>query len=292
MCIAILNTYGNLSFETLKNSWENNDDGAGLLYVENGVLCAFKELNSFKKFYGKYKSIRAKNTLPIVLHFRIGTHGDFSVNNLHPFLVSPKMGFVHNGIIRVPEIDKTRSDTWHFNALVLQLLKKPEKVFIENSRESTLVQGFIGTTSKLIFLNEKGEFSIFNEYLGHWDKAGNWFSNSTYKTSRYIDRGGVQVEKVSYYGNWYKGAPVSDWKKPAPASKPAPAPALEDAHTYKPAPELESIGALIGIRPEDSKFQIEINRLKKVYQVSTLLDLHECLIWGAPSHLNHEKTPF
>ena len=88
---------------------------------------------------------------------------------------------------------------------------------------------------------------------------------------------------------------MSDWKKPAPAPKPAPkpAPALEDAHTYKPAPELEAIGALIGIRPEDSKFQIEINRLKKVYQVSTLLDLQECLIWGAPtpSHLDY-GTPF
>jgi predicted glutamine amidotransferase len=292
MCIAILNTYGTLSFDALKNSWENNDDGAGLLYVENGVLCAFKELNSFKKFYGKYKSIRAKSASPIVLHFRIGTHGDFSVNNLHPFMVNPKIGFVHNGIIRVPEIEKTRSDTWHFNALVLQLLKKPENAFVENSRESALIQGFIGSSSKLIFLNEKNEFSIFNEHLGHWDKSGNWFSNSTYKTSRYIDRGGVQYEKPAYYGHWYKNAPVVQ-SKPAPVAKTTPAPALENAHTYKPAPELEAIGAMIGIRPEDSKFQIEIDRLKKMYKVRTLADLQECLIWGAPtsSHLDY-GTPF
>lgn len=248
MCIAILNTYSALSRETLSTCWENNYDGAGLLWVnESGALETFKELNSFKVFFKKYSAVRKSTRGPVVLHFRIGTHGNHAEYNLHPFLISPEIGFVHNGVFRLPEIEKKYSDTWHFNALILQTMKAPARLFKLGSNESHLINHFVGSSSKLIFLNRKGDFRIFNESAGHWDKSGNWYSNNSYKASKFYDFGGKKVAKKDagkigapgyssrpYSGNWWDEKEYSGysgysrgWNNyAAPAAKvPAPAPA-------------------------------------------------------------------
>lgn len=254
MCIAIFNKQNLLSFDTIRNSWENNNDGAGLLWIENGALQVFKEPNSMKRFYKKYKSIRAENALPILLHFRIGTHGNFADYNLHPFLVNSQIGFVHNGVIRITEIDARYSDTNHFNRLVLQTMKTPARIFKDGSNEAALVSHFCSTNSKLIFLNAAGQHRIFNESAGHWDKFGNWFSNRTYEACSYRDFGGKKVAKASTpagrtYGGYYGGGYYDNWltggkevSKPASASTPAkpagkvsPIADLIEAATGKPA---------------------------------------------------------
>jgi predicted glutamine amidotransferase len=196
MCIAILNKSSLLPFESVKNSWDNNNDGAGVLYINAaGVLTIIKESNSVKKFYTAYKAARAESKHPILLHFRIGTHGNFADYNLHPFLTTPEIGFIHNGVIHIPEIDSRYSDTWHFNSLVLQQMKNPADLFKSGSKQAALINHFCGTRSKLVFLNSKGEFRIFNEAAGHWDKLGNWFSNGTYKKSDWINAGGQWIKK-------------------------------------------------------------------------------------------------
>lgn len=206
MCIAILNKTAALPYEYVRQSWENNNDGAGLLWVgASGKMEVFKEATSLKKFWKKYKEVRAASVLPVVLHFRIGTSGNFADYNLHPFLVNDALGFVHNGIIKITEFDARFSDTYHFNQMVLQTMKRPARVMKTGTPEANLVSHFCGTGSKLVFLDSSGAFRIFNEAAGHWDKFGNWFSNSTYKVSRYIDRGGVKVEKPgagSAYGSY------------------------------------------------------------------------------------------
>jgi predicted glutamine amidotransferase len=196
MCIAILNKSSLLPFDYIRNSWDNNNDGAGVLYINAaGVLTIIKESNSVKKFYAAYKAARAESKQPILLHFRIGTHGNFADYNLHPFLTTPEIGFIHNGVIQIPEIDSRYSDTWHFNSLVLQQMKNPAALFKSGSKQAALVNHFCGTRSKLVFLNSKGEFRIFNEAAGHWDKLGNWFSNGTYKKSDWINAGGKWIKK-------------------------------------------------------------------------------------------------
>src|SRR6185369_9475158 len=101
MCIAILNkTEKELSKKTLKTCWRNNNDGAGLLYVENGELKVFKELTNFKTLFREYRRILEEiKPKYIVLHFRIATSGGINIENCHPFLVDEKLGFVHNGVI-------------------------------------------------------------------------------------------------------------------------------------------------------------------------------------------------
>jgi predicted glutamine amidotransferase len=273
MCIAIFNKSVLLSYDTIKNSFENNNDGAGLLWIENGALQVFKEATSLKRFWKKYKAIRESNALPMLLHFRIGTHGNFADYNLHPFLVNSQIGFVHNGVIRITETDARYSDTNHFNRLVLQTMKTPARIFKDGTNEAALVSHFCSTNSKLIFLNASGAFRIFNEAAGHWDKSGNWFSNNTYKACAYRDFGGTKVSKTAgaascydsadfyggnsraenarggnyYGGGWLAGNKtpekftgwIADNKAPekvssAPAAKPAPAAPAKPAS--KPAP--------------------------------------------------------
>lgn len=281
MCIAILNTYSAISRETLSTCWENNFDGAGLLWVnESGNLETFKELNSFKVFFKKYSAVRKSTRGPIVLHFRIGTHGNHAEYNLHPFLISPEIGFVHNGVFRLPEIEKKYSDTWHFNSLILQTMKAPARLFKLGSNESHLINHFVGSSSKLIFLNRKGDFRIFNESAGHWDKSGNWYSNNSYKASRYIDFGGKKVAKKDagkYTAPAYSGRAYSadfwdekeygysgysrGWNNSAPAAPAAkvqaPAPAPEKAPSkYGSYSDMIEAAEQWAKNPNDSRTEI------------------------------------
>jgi hypothetical protein len=173
----------------LKTCWENNTDGAGILYVEDGRLEVYKELHSFKKFIKTYNEIRMVNKDNMVLHFRIATHGGVDHDNCHPFLVNNNLGFVHNGIIRdLVGHSKDKSDT----NLFCEMLRTLPKGWERNEAMYKLVGSAIGFYNKLIFLNNQGEFKIVNEHEGVWD-MGCWFSNRTYKDYGYTDHGGVKV---------------------------------------------------------------------------------------------------
>ena len=155
MCIAILNTIDRLSADTITNSWNNNNQGAGLLYNLNGQLQTFKTYK-LKQLLKEYNRLRDNpNTGKIVLHFRIATSGGTEkYTNLHPFLINSKLGFVHNGIITGLG-NNTHSDTYQFNELLKQL--PPNFLQCEATRE--LITGYIGG-SKLIFLDKIGRAHV------------------------------------------------------------------------------------------------------------------------------------
>jgi len=200
MCIAILNT-PNVTFPKtlISTCWDNNGDGAGLIYTGGGSLYIHKELHSVHEFYNKYIDVRRRfPKSKIVLHFRIGTSGGINLDNCHPFSVSKNLAFVHNGIIsELNGINPKKSDTNLFNEFVLQKLPSD---FTANPALMSVIEKYIGS-SKLVFLDKDNEATIVNEDLGVEDsKYPNcWFSNSTYKPSQYYDRGGVKVWKNTSY---------------------------------------------------------------------------------------------
>jgi predicted glutamine amidotransferase len=178
MCIAIYNNNDLLTKKTLNNCWTANDDGAGMLWVQDGQLQTFKELKSFKAYWKKYREVR-EITNKVVLHFRIRTHGHVNVNNIHPFVVDETVGFVHNGIIsEFSDHTSPYSDTWHFN----EFLKTLPKNFIKSEGCVELIANYIGSYNKLIFLGSDNEVTIINEHVGMWD-GESWFSNNSYKDS-------------------------------------------------------------------------------------------------------------
>ena len=208
MCIAILNTKGTtLKKEVLRNCWENNGDGAGILYINNDKkLSVFKEMTSFDNFYKNYSEIKSKyGKRNIVLHFRISTHGRVNETNCHPFLVDDSIGFVHNGMIYDVPTSKEFSDTYMFNQTILKNLKEG---FEYNETILEMIDTFIGSGSKLVFLNDNDDYFIVNEKAGHWH-LGCWFSNTSYKqVNSWVDYGGIKKSKVGYsgsswgYGSW------------------------------------------------------------------------------------------
>lgn len=182
MCIAILNAGKRIKKDKLSNCWKNNDDGAGILYVADGALVAEKFPNdipldtdlAFDKFYERYVDINNKyGDVPMLLHFRIATHG-LTPEYLHPFFVSDSVGFVHNGIIDGLGT-RDKSDTAEFAELLSNVLI-PTAASLDNPFIEESIYRFIEDSSKLIFLDSTGEYRIFNEQAGNW-VGENWFSN-------------------------------------------------------------------------------------------------------------------
>lgn len=198
MCIAILNTkQTTLKKQVLKNCWENNGDGAGMLYIDNdNKLQVFKEMKDFNTFYNKYIDVRSKyGKRNIVLHFRISTHGRVNETNCHPFLVNDNIGFVHNGMIYDVPTSTEFSDTYMFNESILKNFKDG---FEYNETMLDMLETFIGGGSKLVFLNDNDDYFIVNEKAGHWS-LGCWFSNSSYKqVNDWYDFGGIKKQKTGY----------------------------------------------------------------------------------------------
>jgi predicted glutamine amidotransferase len=186
MCIAILNTKkaGRLPKSQIKNSWDNNEMGSGLLWSKDNKLNVFKSYD-YDDYIDKYNELRDDASIGnIVLHFRIATSGYNGEHNLHPFLVSDDLGFVHNGVISGLG-NKDFSDTYEFN----DMLKKFKHNFLGCNMTKYFVAEYIGY-SKLIFLDNNDKYNIINEQLGKWTD-GNWYSNDSYK----------KVNDYSWYGN-------------------------------------------------------------------------------------------
>jgi predicted glutamine amidotransferase len=225
MCIAILNTKGaTLKKELLHNCWKNNGDGAGMLYInDHGMMEVFKEMKDFNAFYDKYTEVKHMyGKRNIVLHFRISTHGGVTESNCHPFMVHQDLGFVHNGMIyNVPD-SKIHSDTYMFNESILKKLKEG---FEYDDDILDMIEMYIGSGSKLIFLNAYDDWAIVNEKAGHWN-MGCWFSNSSYKqVNDWVDYGGVKKYKSNVYGygtynsKSFWGSTYAADDKPAASSK-------------------------------------------------------------------------
>jgi len=194
MCIAILNnSHSPIKKATLKNCFNNNDDGAGYVFSKDNKLQFKKGFFTFKSFWNSYNRDMIENKNPITaIHFRITTHGKTNADNCHPFQVNKKLGFIHNGIIQMVSTDAKRSDTNMFNE---KLLKQLPSNFIRNSAIMNLIEESIGQ-SKLVFLDNEGRYVIANESLGHWvDNV--WYSNDSY------------IKCNTYYGQYsYYGVPA------------------------------------------------------------------------------------
>ena len=215
MCIAIMNPSNvTLKKKVIKNCWDNNYNGAGLLFVnqQTGKLDTFKELTNFDKYYDAYTNIRKNHKeSTIILHFRIATHGGVTESNCHPFIVDDTLGFVHNGIISGVPDSKEHSDTYMFNE---HILKRLPKDFIYNDVIKDLIGDYIGY-SKLVFLDVNNDHHIIGEEKGIWDLGGCWFSNSSYKEVDYYDYGGTRISKgtkVTTYPSYSSGLGATKYK--------------------------------------------------------------------------------
>lgn len=199
MCIAILNRKGKITKKRLRICFDNNPDGAGLLWAEDRQLQSFKTFK-FPEFWKTYSTLRDKLGEKgfIVLHFRIATSGKVNDENCHPFITNRNIGFVHNGILSVTDGDKVYSDTYYFN----EFLKNFKPKWRGDVASMTILQNMIGS-SKMIFMDNLGTAWILNADAGA-EEDGNWYSNETYKSSsKFYASCGWDLDDDGAYGNSY-----------------------------------------------------------------------------------------
>lgn len=127
MCI-ILTCEQNVrpTHELLDVCFNNNPDGAGIMWVEDGVVCTDKGFYSLRTLEAAIEDVPLNSRL--VIHMRIATSGGINVGTCHPFPICNDLeelhapftecdaAVAHNGIISgVPTDDKRGiSDTVYF----------------------------------------------------------------------------------------------------------------------------------------------------------------------------------
>lgn len=182
MCvIAIKNIGKNLPpIENINAMWNANKDGAGFMYAIDGkvhIEKGFMKLSDLVLALDNLAKQVDITTIPLVLHFRIATHGKTSAENTHPFPISSKedhlkaldltcpLAVAHNGIISniTMPTDSTMSDTMVYISDILAPLSMLNRNFYANGFGKTLMENQIGW-SKLAFLDKDGNIHTIGDF--------------------------------------------------------------------------------------------------------------------------------
>lgn len=198
--------------EILKNCFDNNSDGAGFMYTLNNKVIIDKGYMKFEDLWKRLQNLQneidIKNT-PIVLHFRIGTSGNFDASCTHPFSLTNKdnklkeldaianIGIAHNGIISSYADAKSElSDTQLFIKKFLFPLYKIDKNFYNNKDIQDIIEKV--TSSKFAILTNKNELITIGNFI---EKDGILYSN--YSFENYTEYNYCWKSKTYKIGNTY-----------------------------------------------------------------------------------------
>lgn len=191
--------------ETLKTCFENNSDGAGIMFVKNDqvrILKGFMTFDDFIKGLNKVKKI-CKSDLTdksIVMHFRIGTKGANNKCNTHPFpitnnvkdmkktIVTNSLGIAHNGIISSYYYDNELSDTQAFIKDFLAPIKEHYKDFYKDKEFKRIILKQASGSNKFAILDTKEHITLLGEFIN--DK-GVLYSNEYYKNIKTFNYGSI-----------------------------------------------------------------------------------------------------
>lgn len=180
-----------VDMDVLKECWDKNKHGAGLMFSEDGKLRIAKGFMKWRSLrrYIKRRGLKAFTDMPVAFHFRIATHGSQVERNCHPFQINENLAMMHNGIIRKMEQhikDEDISDSEAFaDRYVKAAFSSIDITALKGGMPiNDLFDEYIGG-SKLLFMDNDGEVAIVNEKAGSWPSAGlgdgMWFSNMIWK---------------------------------------------------------------------------------------------------------------
>lgn len=199
MCIIVAKEKGVKlpSKSVLKTCFDNNEDGAGIMYVQDGKVVIDKGYMNFNDFYKRIQKLKKRlnsdlTDKAIVFHFRIGTSGENDKKTTHPFPISKNsedlrktyfktdLGVAHNGIISNYVYGKDLSDTQNFVIDFISVFKELDKKFFLNESVMKLIEK--EANSKLCFLDNKENIYYIGEFK---EEDGVKYSNNSYKENIY-----------------------------------------------------------------------------------------------------------
>jgi len=174
MCIIYYIPRGKrVPIETLRASHEANPDGFGFMMVFDSHITAYKTTDPSEIFENLIKAIAMRWSDGIVLHFRTASSASIGDRYCHPYYVNDNLAFMHNG--NLPEFAGHKEpDSMIFNQ---QILKNLPGAWLDNAEIcDTLEQYCRESYSKMVFMDNVGKVTIFNEQSGSWiDDV--WYSN-------------------------------------------------------------------------------------------------------------------
>ena len=163
----------------------NNPHGFGYAVMAGNKIITGKGMSS-KKVIKEFLEVRKQYPNSYAMyHARFATHGVKNDDNCHPFKVggSELTYLAHNGILSVDiPANDMRSDTRIFAEDILPAMGGVTA--LDNTNLYRMIEGWASGSKIAVFtLDPNAEYDcyIINEDLGHWDNAGNWWSNDGYK---------------------------------------------------------------------------------------------------------------
>ena len=208
MCIAILKTKnGTITDEQLKNCYRRNKDGAGIAYTVNNKLIIEKGIFNMDEFVAAVRAAEQICDNNMLIHCRITTSGNIDTLNCHPHVLNANMCMIHNGVLHidVPKNSLVSDTIIYCNKYLKQFRNKD---LLHNRALTEYIAENIGDNNKFVFLNNKGEYNIINEEVGHW-KDGVWYSNNSYEGYATIYGNGYydwdDDDELDYYYRGYCG---------------------------------------------------------------------------------------
>lgn len=169
--------------EALRNGTLVNDDGHGFAIVHDDTILVERGLHA-DTIIDAFAAARSRYPHgPALFHSRMGTHGDNSLANCHPFAVGgdERTVIAHNGILPAstqPVPGDPRCDT---RIAAEELL--PSLGSLRSRRLRLQVSRWMGRHNKIVVLSVDRRFRqqayILNEQAGSWHH-GIWYSNDGY----------------------------------------------------------------------------------------------------------------
>lgn len=176
MCILVYKPAGvKLPAKNLiKNCYDNNPDGCGMMWVEGGEVKIDKGLYDFETFYSKLLEHEAGN---LVFHCRIKTHGAISVSNCHPFKITDEFSLAHNGILNV-SCYQGLTDSESFGIDYMSHLSKED---LYNPKIQKILNEIVASSSSKVAVMTNDDNVLLLNANGFIEDNGVFFSNNTYK---------------------------------------------------------------------------------------------------------------
>lgn len=184
MCIIFYNERGvKYQERELRNAFRTNDDGVGLMWVEDGKVQTFHGMLTEEKLV---KMMRDFEGVPHALHLRFATNGPPCKELCHPFKATPAeadqaVWLMHNGVLfeHGARAQDHESDTLVFArdcANDVSMIGGSTDIFFDDAYIEYMEKVISG--DRMIFLRDDGSVTILNPQSWHHDKdTGIWYSN-------------------------------------------------------------------------------------------------------------------
>lgn len=154
MCVIIIKPANvqHLSLTTLKKAMKANPDGNGIAYRNGENTRIYKTLSYDDFLYFFERAILTKPTYePYIIHCRIATHGEVTLQNCHPFADRKRnVAFFHNGTLSINRTDITKTDSeTFFRHIYLPL-------YYRNQYQANTAADIVRNYSKFAFIFKDG----------------------------------------------------------------------------------------------------------------------------------------